>query len=75
MGAELCRPGLLVVVVGGENAGRRRRCGGRRPANCSSSIFAYFTNDTFVRFVLFVLIVVFLRIRPEGLFAPSATRR
>ena len=27
------------------------------------SIFAYFTNDTFARFVLFVLIVVFLRIR------------
>ena len=39
------------------------------------SIFAYFTNDTFARFVLFVLTVVFLRIRPQGLFAPFATRR
>jgi urea transport system permease protein len=38
-------------------------------------VFSYFTNDTFGRFVLFVLIVIFLRFRPQGIFTPSMARR
>ncbi|MGE0241318.1 MAG: urea ABC transporter permease subunit UrtB [Parvibaculaceae bacterium] len=40
-----------------------------------SSVFSYFTNDTFARFVLFTLVVIFLRFRPQGLIAESARRR
>ena len=40
-----------------------------------SSIFSYFTNDTFARFVLFTLVVVFLRFRPEGLISEGMKRR
>jgi urea transport system permease protein len=40
-----------------------------------SSIFSYFTNDTFARFVLFTLIVIFLRFRPQGLIAEGMRRR
>jgi urea transport system permease protein len=38
-------------------------------------VFAFFTNDTFARFLIFVLIVVFLGFRPQGLFAKAGARR
>ncbi|HTV31397.1 MAG TPA: urea ABC transporter permease subunit UrtB [Xanthobacteraceae bacterium] len=73
MGAGYVVQAFLVVVVGGGTlAGSVVASGATGELQ---SIFAYFTNDTFARFVLYVLIVVFLRIRPQGLFAPSATRR
>ena len=40
-----------------------------------NSIFSYFTNDTFARFVLFTLIVIFLRFRPQGLISEGMKRR
>jgi urea transport system permease protein len=40
-----------------------------------SSVFSYFTNDTFARFVLFTLVVIFLRFRPQGLIAEGMRRR
>ncbi|WP_313054667.1 urea ABC transporter permease subunit UrtB [Pseudomonas lopnurensis] len=39
------------------------------------SVLAYAFNDTFARFLLFVLIVIFLRFRPQGLFSSGAVRR
>lgn len=39
------------------------------------SIFALITNSTFAQFLIFVLIVVFLRFRPQGLISPSGKRR
>ena len=73
MGASYVVQAFLVVVVGGGTLAGSVVAGGATGE--LQSIFAYFTNDTFARFILFVLIVVFLRIRPQGLFAPSATRR
>ncbi len=73
MGANYVVQAFLVVVVGGGTLAGSVFAGG--VTGELQSIFAYFTNDTFARFVLFVLIVVFLRIRPQGLFAPSGTRR
>jgi urea transport system permease protein len=73
MGATYVVQAFLVVVVGGGTLAGSVVAGGATGE--LQSIFAYFTNDTFARFVLFVLIVVFLRIRPQGLFAPSSTRR
>ncbi len=73
MGAAYVVQAFLVVVVGGGTLFGSVVAGGATGE--LQSIFAYFTNDTFARFVLFVLIVVFLRIRPQGLFAPSGTRR
>jgi urea transport system permease protein len=73
MGATYVVQAFLVVVVGGGTLLGSVFAGGATGE--LQSIFAYFTNDTFARFVLFVLIVVFLRIRPQGLFSPSATRR
>lgn len=40
-----------------------------------NAVFSYFTNTTFSRFVLFVLIVVFLRFFPQGLFPEAKARR
>ncbi len=73
MGASYVVQAFLVVVVGGGTLAGSVAAGGI--TGQLQSIFAYFTNDTFARFVLFVLIVVFLRFRPQGLFAPAATRR
>jgi urea transport system permease protein len=73
MGSAYVVQAFLVVVVGGGTLAGRVVAGGATGE--LQSIFAYFTNDTFARFLLFVLIVVLLRIRPQGLFAPSATRR
>ena len=39
------------------------------------SIFALITNSTFAKFLIFVLIVVFLRFRPQGLISASGKRR
>jgi urea transport system permease protein len=73
MGASYVVQAFLVVVVGGGTlAGSVVASGATGELQ---SIFAYFTNDTFARFILFVLIVILLRIRPQGLFAPSASRR
>jgi urea transport system permease protein len=73
MGAGYVVQAFLVVVVGGGTLAGSVVAGAATGE--LQSIFAYFSNDTFARFILFVLIVVFLRIRPQGLFAPSATRR
>jgi urea transport system permease protein len=73
MGSAYVVQAFLVVVVGGGTLAGSVVAGGATGE--LQSVFAYFTNDTFARFLLFVLIVVFLRIRPQGLFAPSATRR
>lgn len=73
MGTGYVVQAFLVVVVGGGSLAGSVVAGGATGE--LQSIFAYFTNDTFARFLLYVLIVVFLRMRPQGLFAPSATRR
>jgi len=73
MGTAYVVQAFLVVVVGGGTLAGSVAAGGATGE--LQSIFAYFTNDTFARFVLFVLIVVFLRIRPQGLFTPAAKRR
>ncbi|HEY9216006.1 MAG TPA: urea ABC transporter permease subunit UrtB [Ancylobacter sp.] len=73
MGTSYVVQAFLVVVVGGGTLAGSVAAGG--VTGELQSIFAYFTNDTFARFVLFVLIVVFLRFRPQGLFAPAALRR
>lgn len=39
------------------------------------SVFAFIFNDTFARFLVFILIVVFLRFRPQGMISSGATRR
>jgi urea transport system permease protein len=73
MGTAYVVQAFLVVVVGGGTLAGSVAAGGATGE--LQSIFAYFTNDTFARFVLVVLIVVFLRIRPQGLFTPAAKRR
>lgn len=73
MGASYVVQAFLMVVVGGGSLG------GSVVASAVTgelqSVFAYLTNDTFARFVIFVLIVVFLRFRPQGLFAQAGARR
>ncbi|MBR9840545.1 MAG: urea ABC transporter permease subunit UrtB [Rhodobacteraceae bacterium] len=39
------------------------------------SIFAMILNDSFARFLIFILIVVFLRFRPQGLISAGGSRR
>lgn len=73
MGTEYVVEAFLVVVVGGGTLIGSVFAGAGTGE--LQSIFAYFTNDTFGRFLLFVLIVVFLRFRPQGLFATAAARR
>ena len=68
MGADYIIEAFLVVVVGGVGT----LLGSVLSAGLLgqlSSIFSYFTNDTFAKFVLFTLVVVFLRFRPKGLIA------
>jgi urea transport system permease protein len=73
MGGGYIVEAFLVVVVGGvQLAGSVLSASLLGELN---SIFSYFTNDTFARFVLFTLVVVFLRIRPQGLLAEKMTRR
>jgi len=63
---------LVVVTGGGDIMGSVATAGIMGEL---ASIFSYFTNDTFGHFVLFVLIVIFLRFRPQGIFSPSMARR
>ena len=73
MGGGYIVEAFLVVVVGGVHlAGSVLSASLLGELN---SIFSYFTNDTFARFVLFTLVVVFLRFRPQGLITEKMTRR
>jgi urea transport system permease protein len=63
---------LVVVTGGGELVGSVVSAGLMGEI---SSIFSYFTNSTFARFLVFVLIVVFLRIRPQGVMGQQMARR
>lgn len=73
MGSSYVVQAFLMVVVGGGTLG------GSVAASFVTgemqSVFAFFTNDTFARFIIFVLIVVFLRFRPQGLFGQTSVRR
>ena len=73
MGSGYIVEAFLVVVVGG--IGLVGSMFSSAILGELSSIFSYFTNDTFARFILFTLIVVFLRFRPQGLITEGATRR
>lgn len=73
MGSGYIVEAFLVVVVGGVGlVGSMFSAGLLGELN---SVFSYFTNDTFARFVLFTLIVIFLRFRPQGLIVEGMTRR
>ncbi len=73
MGTGYIVEAFLVVVVGGiELAGSVLSAAILAELN---SVFSYFTNDTFARFVLFTLIVIFLRFRPQGLISEKKGRR
>jgi urea transport system permease protein len=73
MGGGFIVEAFLVVVVGGGQL-----IGSVASATLLgelNSVFSYFTNDTFARFVLFTLVVIFLRFRPQGLITDGVTRR
>ena len=73
MGAGYIVDAFLVVVAGGSQL-----IGSVLSAGILgelTSVFSYFTNDTFARFVLYVLIVIFLRFRPQGLISDGIRRR
>jgi urea transport system permease protein len=73
MGSGYIVEAFLVVVVGGiQLAGSVLSALILGQLN---SVFSYFTNDTFARFVLFSLIVLFLRFRPQGLLTEGMKRR
>ncbi len=74
MGSGYIVEAFLVVVVGGVGSliGSLVSAVGLGEIY---SVFAYFTNGTFAKFWLFLLVVVFLRFRPQGLFAESLGRR
>jgi len=73
MGGGYIVEAFLVVVVGGTQLlGTVASAGILGELN---SVFSYFTNDTFARFVLFTLVVIFLRFRPQGLISEGAVRR
>jgi urea transport system permease protein len=63
---------LMVVSGGGSLVGSVIASG---LTGQMQSIFAFIFNDTFARFLVFILIVVFLRFRPQGLIGSGATRR
>ncbi|MEG6507684.1 urea ABC transporter permease subunit UrtB [Methyloligella sp. 2.7D] len=73
MGASYVVQSFLMVVVGGGSLA------GSVAASAATgemqSVLASFTNATLARFIIFVLIVVFLRFRPQGLFAQGGVRR
>ena len=73
MGSGYIVEAFLVVVVGGIGLVGSMFSSGILGE--LSSIFSYFTNETFARFILFTLIVVFLRFRPQGLITEGTTRR
>jgi urea transport system permease protein len=73
MGSGYIVEAFLVVVVGGIGLIGSMLSSGILGEMSSS--FSYFTNETFARFIIFTLIVVFLRFRPQGLISEDATRR
>ncbi len=73
MGSGYIVEAFLVVVVGG--AGLIGSVFSAGLLGEMNSVFSYFTNDTFARFVLFTLIVIFLRFRPQGLIVEGMARR
>jgi urea transport system permease protein len=73
MGANYVVQAFLVVVVGGGTVIGSLVASGLTGE--LQSIFALVSNETFARFVLYVLIVVLLRFKPKGLFAPAKARR
>ncbi|TCK29187.1 amino acid/amide ABC transporter membrane protein 1 (HAAT family) [Ancylobacter aquaticus] len=73
MGASYVVQAFLMVVVGGGSLAGSVVASG--VTGELQSVFAFFTNDTFARFIIFVLIVIFLRFRPQGLFAQAGARR
>lgn len=73
MGASYVVQAFLMVVVGGGSLAGSVVASGITGE--LQSVFAFFTNDTFARFIIFVLIVIFLRFRPQGLFAQAGARR
>jgi urea transport system permease protein len=73
MGASYVVQAFLMVVVGGGSLAGSVVASG--VTGELQSVFAFFTNDTFARFLIFVLIVVFLGFRPQGLFAKAGARR
>lgn len=73
MGANYVVQAFLVVVVGGGTILGSVVASGLTGE--LQSVFAFVTSDTFARFILYVLIVIFLRFKPNGLFAPAKARR
>ena len=73
MGSGYIVEAFLVVVVGGVHL--LGSVFSSALLGEMNSAFSYFTNDTFARFVLFSLVVVFLRFRPQGLIAEGMRRR
>lgn len=73
MGANYVVQAFLVVVVGGGTILGSVVASGLTGE--LQSLFAMVSNDTFARFILYVLVVAFLRFRPQGLFAPGKVRR
>lgn len=73
MGSGYIVEAFLVVVVGG--IGLIGSVFSALLLGELNSVFSYFTNDTFARFVLFTLVVVFLRFRPQGLISEGKGRR
>jgi urea transport system permease protein len=73
MGLGYVVEAFLVVVLGGGHLFGSLVGSGLMGE--TSSIFSYFTNDTFARFLLFVLVVIFLRFRPQGVIGQAIARR
>lgn len=73
MGSGYIVEAFLVVVVGG--IGLLGTVFSATALGELNSVFSYFTNDTFARFVLFTLVVIFLRFRPQGILADGPKRR
>ncbi len=73
MGSAYVVEAFLVVVVGG--IGLIGSVFSSALLGELNSVFSYFTNDTFARFVLFTLVVVFLRFRPQGIISEGMGRR
>lgn len=73
MGVSYVVQAFLIVVTGGG------ALAGSAIASVATgelqSIFAWIFNDTFARFLIFILIVVFLRFRPQGLISAGGSRR
>lgn len=73
MGTSYVVEAFLMVVAGG---------GGLLGSILASALtgqiqsaFAFIYNDTYARFLVFVLIVIFLRFRPQGMISAGASRR